>query len=374
MTGERIAQIANFVGPTSGGLRRAVDALGRGYTEAGFERILIIPGPQDAISESESGWTLSIASPAVTGGYRLCLSPRKVCQALDRFKPTSVEVSDKWTMTVAALWARRHGVGSVLFSHERLDDMASMFMRMDVSTPVHVLNRRLARWYDRVVTTSQYSAGEWEGVDADLRIVPLGVDLERFTPDSENLSPDASVEATEGGRPLSLIYAGRLSREKSPHLAVATAVELDRRGIDLRMEVYGTGPHLDEVAMIAEGAPVFFHGYLDGRDALAASYRQADISLSVCPAETFGLAVLEALACGTPVVTSDQGGAREIVDETCGDWGEPDPVFLADAVERLWARLRTDRSGIRRAARRRAEAYPWSTPIATMIDLHREFL
>ncbi len=40
----RIAQLANFVGPTSGGLRRAVDKLGRGYLKAGHDRLLIIPG------------------------------------------------------------------------------------------------------------------------------------------------------------------------------------------------------------------------------------------------------------------------------------------------------------------------------------------
>ena len=41
----RIAQLANFVGPTSGGMRTAVRALGRGYREAGAARLLVVPGP-----------------------------------------------------------------------------------------------------------------------------------------------------------------------------------------------------------------------------------------------------------------------------------------------------------------------------------------
>ncbi len=49
----------------------------------------------------------------------------------------------------------------VIFSHERLDDMASMFLEMEVSGQVHAMNRFLATIYDKVVVTTHYSAGEW---------------------------------------------------------------------------------------------------------------------------------------------------------------------------------------------------------------------
>jgi len=80
---------------------------------------------------------------------------------------------------------------------------------------------------------------------------------------------------------------------------------------------------------------VQFTGYVDDRAEIAASYATADISLSVCPAETFGLAVLEAMASGTPVVTADAGGGRELVDSSCAEWGAPDPQSIADAIERM---------------------------------------
>lgn len=356
----RIAQLANFVGPTSGGLRRAVDKLGQGYVAAGHERLLIVPGPQDGVVETAAGVIVTVASPAVASGYRIVVNTAKVAQVLNRFQPTSVEVSDKWTMTRAAFWARRHGVAAILLSHERLDDQASLFLDMSVAGPVHRLNRYLARHYDRVVVTTRYSAAEWFDTEAHLVVQGLGVDLDEFIPSRHEPSDK-----------LKLVYAGRLSREKSPDLAVATAVELDRRGIDVQLNVYGTGPMLDELRALAEGAPVFFHGYLDSRARLAAAYSAADIALSVCPVETFGLAVLEALACGTPVVTSDRGGGRESVEADCAEWASPDPVFLGDAVLRLAERLRADRPGLRAAARRQAERFPWSRTIDAMLDLHQ---
>ncbi|MDR2931294.1 MAG: glycosyltransferase [Propionibacteriaceae bacterium] len=357
----RIAQLANFVGPTSGGLRRAVDKLGRGYVQAGHDRLLIIPGPEDGIDIGEAGTIVTIGSPALASGYRLVVDVRKVRQVLERFGPTSIEVSDKWTMTAAGLWAKKRGVPSILFSHERLDDMASMFLEVEVSDQIHALNRRLARVYDRVVVTTHYSAGEWLSTQARLVVQPLGVDLDEFSPEGVH---------GEGSPGLRLIYAGRLSREKSPHLAVATAVELNRRGVDVQLHLYGTGPHLDELRAIAGDAPVFFHGYVDSRAMLAEAYRAADIALCVCPAETFGLSVLEALACGTPVVTADRGGARELVDSSCAEWAAPDPVFLADAVTRMATRVSGGIDHLRRSARRQAEKYPWSQAIKGMISLH----
>ena len=113
------------------------------------------------------------------------------------------------------------------------------------------------------------------------------------------------------------------------------------------MDVYGDGPHRGEVVEIAAGAPVRFHGFVEGRADLSRRIAAADVALSVCPGETFGLAVLEALASGTPVVTADRGGARELVDDRSGAWAEPDPVAL-----------------------RRAELFPWQATVDRMLDVH----
>lgn len=231
-----------------------------------------------------------------------------------------------------------------------------------VGAGVAALNRALARRFDAIVVTSAFAAGEFPTTAAPLlHRIPLGVDLGTFHP--------RTGEPAEDGV-LKLVHAGRLSREKSPHLAVATAVEPHRRGVAVRLDVYGQGPHADELRALAGDAPVTFHGHISGRRALAERLAAADIALSVCPGETFGLTILEAMACGTPAVTANRGGGRELVTEDSGHWADPEPGPLADAVQRVAAR---DRRLSRAAARRRAEQFSWAYTTDAMIRLHQRF-
>jgi alpha-1,6-mannosyltransferase len=286
-----------------------------------------------------------------------------VIAVLESFEPTSVEVNDKTTLLPVTRWARRNGVGSVLFSHERLDDMLGRRTGHETTAKVSIklLNRILVRNFDAIVVTSAFAHREFRipaaTVDTPILRVPLGVDLETFRPHESPGRTDV----------LRLVHFGRLSREKSPHLAVATAVELHRRGVPVQLDVYGEGPHLDELIEIAVDAPVTFHGHVAGRAELNRRIAAADIALSVCPGETFGLAVLEALASGTPVVTASVGGASELIDADCGAWGDPDPHSLADAVLELAAR---DEASTRAAARRRAEHFPWHATVDRMLEIH----
>ncbi len=134
----RIAQLANFVGPASGGMRTALRALGAGYVEAGCRRLLVVPGPEDARTSGPLGDVVQLRAPRVGGGYRLIVEPWRVIEVLEEWGPTSIELSDKSTLLPVARWARRSGVGSVLLSHERLDDMLALRTGLDATSKVSV--------------------------------------------------------------------------------------------------------------------------------------------------------------------------------------------------------------------------------------------
>ena len=68
-------------------------------------------------------------------------------------------------------------------------------------------------------------------------------------------------------------------------------------------------------------------------------------------------------------MTAAYGGARELVDESCGAWGEPDPRSLGDAVLELASRPAAQ---TRDAARDRAEQFCWSSTVRDMVALHAD--
>ena len=251
----RIAQLANFVGPTSGGMKVVIESLGQGYVDAGHERIFVAPGPRDEVVETDAGILVSVRAPKVTEQYRMIFAPWRVLDVLQRFRPDSVEVSDKWTLSPAASWARRRDVGSILFSHERLSDMLAMWARRSfgVEAAVGALNRRLSKAFDAVVVTSEFAAEEFVGTGARMELVPLGVDLDTFNPSIGSPVDDGALKFS---------YVGRLSHEKSPQHAVETVVELHRRGHRVRLDLYGTGPDEAELRAAAQDAPVFFQGFV----------------------------------------------------------------------------------------------------------------
>ncbi|GAB3989488.1 glycosyltransferase [Nocardioides marmoraquaticus] len=359
----RIAQVANFVGPTSGGMRTAVEALGRGYAASGARRLLVVPGATDEVRDGPDGTVVRLRAPRVGGGYRLIVDPWRVTAVLDDFAPDSVEVCDKLSLLPVSRWARRTGTRCVLFSHERLDAMLRLRtgLTAGVDGSVAALNQVLLRRADVVVVTSRFAHGEFAAPAAaqgtPVTTVPLGVDLGTFAP-----RPPRPHDGL-----LRLVHLGRLSREKSPQLAAATAAALHRRGVPVHLDVVGDGPHRALVEEAVGEASATFHGHVGDRSRVAALVSAADVALSVCPGETFGLAVLEALACGTPVVTADVGGARELVDAGSGAWGAADPEALADAVLDLGACPREVRE---RGARLRAEQFGWQRSVDAMLAVH----
>ncbi|NLT30703.1 MAG: glycosyltransferase family 1 protein, partial [Propionibacterium sp.] len=80
----RIAQLANLIGPVSGGMRTAVRHLGRGYVAAGAERILVLPGKYDEFRETEEGIEVYVKAPEIVAGYRMIFETGRALNVLDR--------------------------------------------------------------------------------------------------------------------------------------------------------------------------------------------------------------------------------------------------------------------------------------------------
>ncbi len=353
----RVVQVANFYGPRSGGLRTAVDRLGAEYCASGHSVFLIVPGRHAEWVRLPSGVT-RISLPArlipFTGGYRAVL-PRPVTALLEELEPDALEVSDRLTLRSLGPWGRRHGVSTVMISHERLDRLVGQILPEPMARAVaDVANRRTATNYDAVVCTTAFAREEFERIDAtNVMTVPLGVDLDQFHPRHHS----AELRGRWAGPDqVLLVHCGRLSVEKHPHRSIDTVATLREAGVDARLVVVGEGPLRARLQRHAGRLPVDFLGYVGCRDTVAGILASADVALAPGPHETFGLAALEALACGTPAVVSRTSALAEILTTDSGATADNDARAVARAVTTVMGRPERQR---RHSARQRAEQFSW---------------
>ena len=176
---------------------------------------------------------------------------------------------------------------------------------------------RFMHWFygqlDTVFVNSEEYRQSWikRGFDPEkLKILPRGLDTELFHPTRRDPAFFEKFGATNGQ--VRLLYVGRVSREKDLDLLVEAYRRLRDEGLPIQLFIVGHGPYSD---VLHESLPeAVFTGYLAGKD-LAAAYASADIFVFPSTTDTFGNVIIEAQASGIPVVVSDSGGPKELVED-----------------------------------------------------------
>ena len=362
----RIVRLANVVSAHSGGPRTALRNLGEGYRHAGHEPVLVLPGRRYADDVTEQGRVITLPGAPLprTGGYRVLAGRRRLIRLLEMLEPDRIEVADRVMLRWTGRWARRRGVGSVMVAHESLAGLLGVCGRLARDRLADRLNRRAAESFDRIICTTAFAAAEFRRLGVPNVVeVPLGVDLDGFHPGCAD--PAVRSRYARPGE-LLLVYAGQLSAAKRPELAVDTVPVLRDRGVPAALVVAGDGGRRAALAYRAARLPVRFAGHIADRSAVAALLASADVAVAPGPVETFGLAALEALACGTPVVVN----AASALPEVIGDAGVAvtgSPETFADAVQALMDRPERER---RAAARARAEWFGWPRAVDGFLRAH----
>lgn len=396
--------LTNAYHQTSGGIRTFYHALLQSASAQRRAMHLVVPAAAER-TEALDRWTTihhvrAARSPLFDRRYRL-LRPdhywsrrTAVGRILSSVRPDIVEVCDKYTLSAAGRLARSgwywdgYRPTVVGLSCERMDDNVAAYMpggRWFVKAAHTYLRVVYAPGFDAHVANSRYTADELlsgAGVAAvDVR--SMGVDVELFA----GAVPDAALRARllidAGGTEQSalVLYAGRVSPEK--HIdplvhAIGRAAVASWDGRDVRLLIVGDGPSALSLRRLADRvAPghVHFVGSLTDRAALAAVYASADVFVHTNGREPFGIAPLEAMAAGVPVVVPAAGGVLSYAHDGNAWLVPPTAEGFASGIRAALAAHDTARVAMARATARQ-HAWPLMARryFETLDALHRRRL
>jgi glycosyltransferase involved in cell wall biosynthesis len=304
---------------------------------------------------------------------RIKLSPAHpgVGRALRRFGPDLIHTVNPFILGPGGIYyARRLKVPLVASYHTNVATYARYY-RLGLGVDA-------TRWYTRQLhnratinlctseTTMNYLLGE--GIKR-VRLWPQGVDARHYHPGKAS---GPWRERLSGGHPSErlLLYVGRLAPEKGIERLKAVLREVS----GTRLAIVGDGPARPSLERAFTGTPTVFTGLLHGED-LAAAYASADAFLFPSTTETLGIAMLEALASGLPVVAARSGASGEVVSEgESGLFYEPSsPAMLVAAVRRLCSDDDL-REALARGARAAAEKRDWGASTRVLRGYYEEAL
>jgi D-inositol-3-phosphate glycosyltransferase len=240
---------------------------------------------------------------------------------------------------------------------------------------------------DRILAptpTESFHLVDLYGADPErIRLVPPGVDLERFRPGDAGAAK--KTLGLEGKRVA--LFVGRLQLLKGPDVAIRAVADAIRRDpgstADLVLVLVGGpsggGDRTLEVARLMELASeeriadrVRFVPPMPHEE-LPRAYRAADVLLAPSRSESFGLAALEAQACGTPVIAASVGGLPHVVADGESGLLVPghDPAAYADRILAIVNDpLLTGR--LSRGALAHASSYSWDITTERMRSVYAE--
>jgi alpha-1,6-mannosyltransferase len=317
---------------------------------------ILAPGARDAIGQPG---LVTVASPALPGlqGYRFPVRLARWTECLVALNPDVIEAGDPYGPAWAALRAgQRLGVPVVGFYHSDLVRLIGSRTGRWSEPAVARYVRSLYRHFDLVIAPSRYVFDKLADLGlARLACRPLGVDVKMFHPSRADRGLRRELGLAEDTR--LAIFAGRFAREKNLRVLLEA---FKRLGARYHLLLVGSGMDLPA----QRNATVL--PYQRSPEALARLLASSDLLVHGGDQETFGLIVLEAMACGRPVVAANSGGLAELVTSDTGVLAAPrDASALAAAVSGLYA---CDIEAMGQRARRHVEAaFSWDSVMRSLM-------
>jgi alpha-1,6-mannosyltransferase len=399
--------ITNAFHQTSGGISTFYRSMLDGANRLRRQMSLVVPSDQTRIEEvGQFGRIYHVKAPHAPffdRRYRLLMPQTylpglrgKLMRILKDEKPDLVEVCDKYSLNwLAGLLRRRWLTGLprpvlVGMSCERMDDNVGAFLTRGSAGKrwsQTYLGNLYIPLFDYHIANSEYTAEELISAmnpkhQRPVSVLPMGAQIAEFAAAHPSEAKRQQLVAQVGGdeRTKLLLYAGRLSPEKNLPLVIELMERLACDGEhDFRLLVAGSGPlssWLESEANRRVPGKIWLLGHVQDRQTMINLYANCDAFVHPNPREPFGIAPLEAMAAGLPLVAPRSGGVLSYADETNAWLTHTHGDTFAAAVRSIFADASIRKDKLARA-RWTAAHYHWPEVtdrfFALYDELHADF-
>ncbi|MCJ2530968.1 MAG: glycosyltransferase [Candidatus Thermoplasmatota archaeon] len=375
----KIAIFTDTYLPAVDGVVNSIRNTKRGLEERGHRVLVFAPGGKKATPPPDTLYTRGRELRSMPGYHVPFIPTRRELTALAEYGPDVVHAHGFAFMGLKGMWASRELFRPMILTfHTMIIDALPYYLPFTRRSRVltALLSRYLRAFLHHsgaVVTPSQAVLDELRVLAPRMRrtaVIPNGVDLDRFRTDLDGTAVREKHGLEEAEI---LLHVGRVAPEKDIAFLLRAFPGLLRQRPGTKLLFVGTGPELERCQRFVHRHgltdDILFTGFVPDEE-LPSYYAAADVMTIASKFETQGMVVLEAMACGKPVVAVDYRAFPEYIEDGHNGFLFPPgdvPGFHLSVLSALDCE-----DGVRERARETAQRFSWDQCTEKLVALYEE--
>jgi alpha-1,6-mannosyltransferase len=344
------------------------------------DHVVLVPGSHPGVRLDQRSKVITVPGlKSPYPGLRIGVNIPAIAAIIEREAPDVIELNCQYSLPWAAFLATRRSRAPIVGVYHTDVPACARHWARHAGAAIAAGVEQVVEWYERLIyrhctATVILNPAMRDRVERlrprRIECLPCGVDTDMFHPRQRDDDFRRRLGIAPGQ--IALIYAGRLSPEKELDVLWDAFARLPQS--EYALIIAGGGPESEAVAARASASQnVTYLGDIASRPDLARALASSDVFVIPGRYETFGMATLEALSSGVPVVGIRESGTATVVPSELGMLTHAgDAAGLADAIAQMAA---WEREPMRQACHAfAAKSYAWEHVFDRYFVLYRELV
>ncbi len=294
-----------------GGVQECVLAVQTELAKRGHEALIVTPEPREHPTKIPKfirmlGTATDVKSPFhTTAQVSVSVDPNEVEELLETEKFDVLHFHEPWVPLLSRQLLQKSKAKNIATFHAKLPDTV---MSRTIEVVVTPYTRSVLKYLDTLTAVSDAAASYVKSITkTPVKIIPNGIDLNKYRTIGSKKQDGKTI-----------FYIGRLERRKGLKYLLRAVNKLQTTQPDVRLVIAGDGPDRQQLERYANelGVSVEFLGRVDESTKMKYLHEASVFCSPARYGESFGIVLLEAMACGLPVVAGDNPGYATVMKDT----------------------------------------------------------